>query len=78
MAIDHLLSLSRRYSFSSEQMQRVEAAALSLPAPQRDTFRQRVAQVVRRSPMSRGVATDPLVGVAIGVALRELTAKAAS
>jgi hypothetical protein len=66
------IQLSRRYAFTYEQKQRVEAAALTLPAAQRDTFKRRVTQVVRRSPMGRGIATDPLVNVAINAALREL------
>jgi hypothetical protein len=67
-----------RYVLSFEQRQGVEHAATALPAEQRPLFRQRVQQIVR-VPMGRGIATDAMVGLAIGAAMHELTtAKAAS
>ena len=69
--IQSILQLpNSRYALSFAQRQRVEHAATTLPAEQRPLFRQRVQQIV---------ATDAMVGLAIGAARRELTTnKAAS
>jgi hypothetical protein len=77
--IQSILQLpNSRYALSFAQRQRVEHAATTLPAEQRPLFRQRVQQIVR-VPMGRGIATDAMVGLAIGAARRELTTnKAAS
>jgi hypothetical protein len=58
--------------FTHEQLQRIEAAANKLAPSQRSAFRERVKKAVR-VPMGRGKVTDPNVGVAISIALREFS-----